>query len=224
MSESTTQGLRREEDLCSFARAAPSSVEDRCIERHGSGMSSESVWFTLWKSKVHRRHLLDPNANRSEPVGRRQETSLCRYSRDGPSPTQQASHDSSEACCPASGEDAIHGHRRLLGPCLLRTLLTHTRKGLAAYYSHRNQFERFRGFLELISRFEFDFRRRGIFFLNDSNFLVCSKFNHTQCGRACACAVASLCPQNSNSNVVVSVTIHDDTYMYTYIFTFMRNM
>ena len=40
----------------------------------------------------------------------------------------------------------------------------------AGYYSHRNQFERFRGVLELISRFEFDFRRRGNFFLNDSNF------------------------------------------------------
>ena len=32
------------------------------------------------------------------------------------------------------------------------------------YYSHRNQFERFRWFLELISRFEFDFRRRGNIF------------------------------------------------------------
>ena len=37
-------------------------------------------------------------------------------------------------------------------------------------------------FLELISRFEFEFCRRGNFFVNDSNFLVCSKFNHTQCG------------------------------------------
>ena len=33
-----------------------------------------------------------------------------------------------------------------------------------------NKFERFRGFLELISRFEFEFCRREIFFLNDSNF------------------------------------------------------
>ena len=37
------------------------------------------------------------------------------------------------------------------------------------YHSRQNQFERFRGFLQLISRFEFDFRRRGIF-LKDSNF------------------------------------------------------
>ena len=29
------------------------------------------------------------------------------------------------------------------------------------YHSRRNQFERFRGFLELISRFEFQFRCRG---------------------------------------------------------------
>ena len=34
----------------------------------------------------------------------------------------------------------------------------------------RNQFERFRGFLELISRFEFEFCRRENFFLKDSNF------------------------------------------------------
>ena len=42
-------------------------------------------------------------------------------------------------------------------------------------------------------------------FLNDSNFLVCSKFKHAQCGRTCACAVACLYPHNSNSNVVVSL-------------------
>ena len=34
-------------------------------------------------------------------------------------------------------------------------------KVLSQYYSARNQFERFRGFLELIRRFEFEFRRRG---------------------------------------------------------------
>ena len=37
------------------------------------------------------------------------------------------------------------------------------------YYSAENQFERFRRVLELISRFEFEFRRCD-FFLNDSNF------------------------------------------------------
>ena len=37
------------------------------------------------------------------------------------------------------------------------------------YYSVENLFERFRGFLELISRFEFEFRRAK-YFLNDSNF------------------------------------------------------
>ena len=43
---------------------------------------------------------------------------------------------------------------------------------LRTYHSHRNQFERFRWFLELISRFEFDFRRCG-FFLVRFEFLVC---------------------------------------------------
>ena len=65
------------------------------------------------------------------------------------------------------------------------------------------------GFLELISRFEFDSRRRGFFF-ERFEFLVCSKFNHTQCGRTRACAVACMHPHKSSSNVVASVTIHDD--------------
>ena len=42
----------------------------------------------------------------------------------------------------------------------------------------RNKFERFRGVLELISRFEMDVRRCGFFF-ERFEFLVCSKFNHT---------------------------------------------
>ena len=42
--------------------------------------------------------------------------------------------------------------------------------GPTQYYSTGNKFERFRWFLELICRFEFEFRRREIFFLNDSNF------------------------------------------------------
>ena len=41
---------------------------------------------------------------------------------------------------------------------------------VSAYHAARNKFERYRGFLELISRFEFEFRRREIKFLNDSNF------------------------------------------------------
>ena len=89
---------------------------------------------------------------------------------------------------------------------------------MAIYHAARNQSERFRGFLELISRFEFDFRRCGnYFFLNDPK-LWCSTFNHTQCGCTCACAVACLYPHNSLSNVVASVTIHDDIYIYIYIY------
>ena len=75
----------------------------------------------------------------------------------------------------------------------------------------------FRGFLELISRFEFDFCRYGNYFVERFEFLVCSKFNHTQCGRTCACAVACLYPRISISNVVASVTIHDDIYTHIYI-------
>ena len=72
------------------------------------------------------------------------------------------------------------------------------------YHSARNLFERFRGFWELISRFEFEFCRCGnYFFLKDSNFLV----------RSCECAVACLCPHNSILNVVASA-IHDDKYIH----------
>ena len=46
------------------------------------------------------------------------------------------------------------------------------------YHSAENKFERFRESLELISRFEFEFRRGGNFF-EGFEFLVCSKFNHT---------------------------------------------
>ena len=82
------------------------------------------------------------------------------------------------------------------------------------YHPPRNKFERFRGFWELFIRFEIDFRRCGnYFFFERFEFLVCSKFNHTQCCRTCACAVACLYPHNSISNVVASVTIHDDTYL-----------
>ena len=76
-------------------------------------------------------------------------------------------------------------------------------RSFSKYYSRPNQFERFRVFLELISRFEFDFLRREFFF-ERFEFLVCS----------CECAVACLCPRNSISNVVVSVTIHDDMFIY----------
>ena len=40
----------------------------------------------------------------------------------------------------------------------------------STYYSTGIKFERFRGFLELIRRFEFEFCRRENYFLNDSNF------------------------------------------------------
>ena len=70
----------------------------------------------------------------------------------------------------------------------------------------------------IFSRFEFDFCRCGNYFFERFEFLVCSKFNQTQCGRTCACAVACLCPHNSITNVVVFVTIHDDTDVHVNIF------
>ena len=75
-------------------------------------------------------------------------------------------------------------------------------------------------FLELISRFEFDFRRCGFFF-EGFEFMVCSKFNHTQCALHVHVLWACLCPQNSNSNVVVSVTIH---MTRIYIYTFFKDV
>ena len=67
------------------------------------------------------------------------------------------------------------------------------------------------GVLELISRSELNFRRRGNYFHERFEFWVCSKFNHMQRDCACACAVACLHPHNSISNVVVSVTIEGES-------------
>ena len=89
-------------------------------------------------------------------------------------------------------QDFLHciGAERRLKPWFVRP---------ANYHFTGNQFERFREFLELISRFEFEFRRREKFFFERFEFLV----------RSCECAVACLCPRNSISNVVASVMIHD---------------
>ena len=79
---------------------------------------------------------------------------------------------------------------------------------LRRYHAARNLFERFRGFLELISRFEFEFCRRKLYIFERFEFLVCS----------CECAVACLCPRNSISNVVASVTIDANIYIYIYLY------
>ena len=112
------------------------------------------------------------------------------------------------------GIDTLINHlRRMVFP-----LTEHESKELfRQYHSPGNKFERFRVFLELISRFEFDFRRCEIFFGTIRIFGVFKVQSHTPCGCICACAVACLHPHNSNSNVVVSVTIHDDIYIYIYI-------
>ena len=65
-------------------------------------------------------------------------------------------------------------------------------------------------FLNLLADSNWNFVVAKIIFFGRFEFLVCSKFNHMQCGRTCACAVACLHPHNSISNVVVSLTIHDN--------------
>ena len=45
--------------------------------------------------------------------------------------------------------------------------------------------------------------------------MVCSKFNHSQCGPPFACAVACLHPHNSISNVV-SLMVHGETWVFVY--------
>ena len=78
------------------------------------------------------------------------------------------------------------------------------------YHAPGNYFERFWWFLELISRFEIDFRRCGKYFSDDSNFWCV--WGWTTCNELCACAVACLHPHNSISNVV-SLMIHDNIYI-----------
>ena len=80
------------------------------------------------------------------------------------------------------------------------------------YHSSGNYVERFRGFLELISRFEFDVLRcRNI--SDDSNFwcvrgsITCSETAHVH-------VLWLVCTHNNYmSNVLVSVAIHDKMYI-----------
>ena len=92
------------------------------------------------------------------------------------------------------------------------SLQLHASVGLGAafgntYHAARNLFERFRGVLELIRRFEFEFCRCGNYFFEGFEFLV----------RSCECAVACLSPRTSISNVVASLTIDDNIYIYIYV-------
>ena len=84
------------------------------------------------------------------------------------------------------------------------------------YYSARDKFERLRGRegeFGINEQIRIRFSSLRIFF-ERFEFLVCS----------CACAVACLYPRNSISNVVASVTIHDDMFVYIYIFIFIRDV
>ena len=104
------------------------------------------------------------------------------------------------------------GHARCSFACLISSITSERAKvfysAVSTYHAARNKFERFRVFWESISRFEFEFRRREKYFFERFEFLVCSKFNHTPCGRTCA--VDCLFQHNFISNVVASVTIHDN--------------
>ena len=75
-------------------------------------------------------------------------------------------------------------------------------------------------FGNLLEGSEFEFRRCGFFFFERFEFMVCTKPNDMQRDCTYACAVACLHPHNSVSNVVVSLTIHDNMNIYIYISIF----
>ena len=72
-----------------------------------------------------------------------------------------------------------------------------------------NKFERFRVVLQLISRFEFDFRRCGFFFERFDFWCVQSSITHNVAVHVHV-LWPLLHPHNSISNVVASLTIHDN--------------
>ena len=92
-------------------------------------------------------------------------------------------------------------------------------EGGVTYHAVENQFERFRVFLELFSRFEFDCRRCEKMFLKDSNFCV----NHMQRDCTCACAVASLQPTQFHFECC---GVLDDSrcHIYIYIYLYILNV
>ena len=78
------------------------------------------------------------------------------------------------------------------------------------YYARRHLFELFREFFGFISRFEFEFRRCD-FFLKESNFW-CVRGSLTHNVAAHVPVLYPVCVPH-NSNVVVSVTIHDIIFL-----------
>ena len=90
-----------------------------------------------------------------------------------------------------------------------------TKAGNQVYYAARNKFERFRGFLELISRFEFEFCRCVNYFFEGFDFFGVFKVqSHTMWPYMCLCCGCLVHPHNSISNVVVSLTIHDNVHIH----------
>ena len=85
------------------------------------------------------------------------------------------------------------------------------------HHSARNQIERFREVLEIISRFEFDFRRCDFIFLNDSNFWCVQ--SSTTCNETVHVPVLwPVCTHTQfHFECMVSLTIHDNIYVYVYM-------
>ena len=82
------------------------------------------------------------------------------------------------------------------------------------YYSPGNRFERFRGLLELLSRFEFDFRRCGFSFWAIRIFwFVQSSITHNV-----AVHVHVLWPFAPTQFHFECCGVFDDMYVYTYIY------
>ena len=61
-------------------------------------------------------------------------------------------------------------------------------------------------FLELFSRFEFEFCRRGNSFKKTHSIFVCSEFNLIQCDCTCACAVTDADTQQTDTHTQTTYT------------------
>ena len=92
---------------------------------------------------------------------------------------------------------------------------------IVPYHSPEKPIRTTSGVLELIGRFDFDFRRAEFFFFFERFELLCVQRSITH---NVAVHVPVLCPHNSISNVVVSLTIHDNMYIYLFARCVAKNM
>ena len=118
---------------------------------------------------------------------------------------QSGQHDPLQEC-PVHHRSAIKNHSGVKTSRVAETRAQQLPQVVSP--KNLNQFERFRVFLGLISRFEFEFRRYDNYFFERFEFLVCSKFNHTHHVAVNVCVLWPVCAHNNSlSNVVASVTI-----------------